>query len=483
MNLRSLFGRLLTIAVTCGLVGGGAARADDLTTQMDNMFGTMTNVTSPTAYMGQSRGVISGGSFEVRTSIAHPNLISFDPPHMKAGCGGIDMYGGSLSFISKDQFVELLRTIAANASGYLFSLALSQMCPNCAHLMHTLQQDMQRLNSGMTNSCQMVEGAFARAGIDQGSFSGLQSTWLNTTAGTVNDWLSGSSQSPNKTDPNDLAMQNTPAQFENQVTGNMMWKALLGSSAGSWFSTTSTDLQQYIMSLTGSIVLCHLQDPGCPASPQTQPGNQNMMQTNWLPPLFELTDLVYGASATGPLKHYVCDDPSPDKCFSPGVEQDGNFKGMLTRVNDILLGGDGYVGIVNKYCEDSGQLSAEEQSFIEMSGLAGKAVRDFASEAGCGTALSIGARLAPQIAVDLSYQIAIDLMKAAEGSARGAVGNPGFAKMLEELRNRRQALIQEKNKLDQENQINYSNVAYLNQMMQALPKTPRPSMRDTIVRQ
>jgi len=33
----------------------------DLQQEMDAMFGTMTNVTSPTAHLGQRRGVITGG--------------------------------------------------------------------------------------------------------------------------------------------------------------------------------------------------------------------------------------------------------------------------------------------------------------------------------------------------------------------------------------------------------------------------------------
>jgi len=43
----------------------------DLQQEMDGMFGTMTNVTAPTAHLGQRRGVITGGSLVARNGITN----------------------------------------------------------------------------------------------------------------------------------------------------------------------------------------------------------------------------------------------------------------------------------------------------------------------------------------------------------------------------------------------------------------------------
>ncbi|MDN4704685.1 conjugal transfer protein TraH [Vibrio parahaemolyticus] len=43
------------------------------------------------------------------------NLVSFTPPSWKAGCGGVDMFGGSFSFINAEQLVTMMRAVAANA--------------------------------------------------------------------------------------------------------------------------------------------------------------------------------------------------------------------------------------------------------------------------------------------------------------------------------------------------------------------------------
>jgi conjugative transfer pilus assembly protein TraH len=125
---------------------------------MDAMFGTLTNATSPTAHLGQRRGVITGGSLVTRNRIMSTNLVSVVPPSFSAGCGGIDLYGGSFSFINLNQFVTLMRSVAANAAGYAFQLAINAMCPDCGNVMSDLQKKIQQMNQLFSNSCQLAQG-------------------------------------------------------------------------------------------------------------------------------------------------------------------------------------------------------------------------------------------------------------------------------------------------------------------------------------
>ena len=96
--------------------------------KMDSMFGEMSNITNPGVFETQRRGVISGGSIYVRNPMMTTSLVNLQTPSWKAGCGGIDLFGGSFSFINADQFVQLLRTVAANAKGYAF-----QTVERCVH--------------------------------------------------------------------------------------------------------------------------------------------------------------------------------------------------------------------------------------------------------------------------------------------------------------------------------------------------------------
>ena len=82
------------------------------------LAGMYTAAGSPGVYQTQNSGVISGGYVAVRTPIQDVNLISFSPPNIGAGCGGIDLFMGSFSFVNAQAFENLLRQIGQQALGY-----------------------------------------------------------------------------------------------------------------------------------------------------------------------------------------------------------------------------------------------------------------------------------------------------------------------------------------------------------------------------
>lgn len=123
----------LCIAVGTLMMTADTAEAHGLQSEMDKLFGQMSNTTPPGVYESQRRGVLAGGRVTGKAKIFDENIVAFAPPSWKAGCGGVDLFGGSLSFINADQIVQLLRSVAANAKGYAFQLALItffQMAPN-----------------------------------------------------------------------------------------------------------------------------------------------------------------------------------------------------------------------------------------------------------------------------------------------------------------------------------------------------------------
>ena len=85
-----------------------------------NDIGAYGNVTGPNAYRGQTMNLYTGGSLYMRTPVRNYQLASIAPPSFTAGCGGIDLFAGSFSFINKEQFVALLRNIGNNAIGAAF---------------------------------------------------------------------------------------------------------------------------------------------------------------------------------------------------------------------------------------------------------------------------------------------------------------------------------------------------------------------------
>ena len=104
---------MLWMAIVIGVFSSTAhAGSSEL---LDEMFDMYLNVTPGQAFETQRRGGMTFGSVVTRHRIVRPNLIAYTPPSIQGGCGGIDLYGGSFSFINKDQLNQALRSIASNA--------------------------------------------------------------------------------------------------------------------------------------------------------------------------------------------------------------------------------------------------------------------------------------------------------------------------------------------------------------------------------
>src|SRR5690606_37988731 len=71
-----------------------------LADELDDMF---SNVTAPGSFSTTLRQGWAGGGVGIRAPIRNISVISFDPPRLSAGCGGIDLFGGSFSFINSEQ--------------------------------------------------------------------------------------------------------------------------------------------------------------------------------------------------------------------------------------------------------------------------------------------------------------------------------------------------------------------------------------------
>src|SRR5262245_1762640 len=113
MRTRNLFSALVTVAAGRRLPALGYGMPDLYTEA-----GLYANVTGPGAYRGQTMGLLTGGSMFVRAPQRTYQLASVAGPNLKAGCGGIDLFAGSFSFINEAQFVALLKNIGQNALGY-----------------------------------------------------------------------------------------------------------------------------------------------------------------------------------------------------------------------------------------------------------------------------------------------------------------------------------------------------------------------------
>ena len=134
-----------TLAATLLLAIQASQASANVSQSMQDWFndiGAYGNVTGANAYRGQTMNFYTGGSLYMRTPVRNYPLASITPPSFRAGCGGIDLYAGSFSFINKDQFVALLRNIGNNAIGAAFNMALCSMSPDLCDLLKYLQDQV-----------------------------------------------------------------------------------------------------------------------------------------------------------------------------------------------------------------------------------------------------------------------------------------------------------------------------------------------------
>ncbi|HDO1358934.1 TPA: conjugal transfer protein TraH [Aeromonas veronii] len=347
----------LCIAVGTLMMTADTAEAHGLQSEMDKLFGQMSNTTPPGVYESQRRGVLAGGRVTGKAKIFDENIVAFAPPSWKAGCGGVDLFGGSLSFINADQIVQLLRSVAANAKGYAFQLALDNVFPDGAKWIENFQKKVQALNEHLGNSCQLAQGIVNDATSSFDMQHKTDASLKATTTGLFEDFFASNTQSTGKS-PMEELKANKPTEYK-KLIGNIVWKQLKSNNTSSWFSYGDNTLLESIMSLTGTVIIGDLiNDPnatgnGAKTSPLTTlPGNK-----------ISLSDLISGGS----VKIYSCGSDTTD-CLTAGTAGGGNktivLKGMRNQITDILLGTSSTPGVIYKYATNSGTLTDPEKAFV-----------------------------------------------------------------------------------------------------------------------
>ncbi len=378
--------------------------------EMNRMFGDMTNVSEPGVYETQRRGVIAGGSVRNRSKIMTENPVSLTLPSVRAGCGGIDLFGGSLSFINGDQFIELLRSIASNAKGYAFQIALSSMCEKCSQYMETLQKKVQALNQYFGNSCQLAQGAvndtlsaFGQKGLTDASLLSA----AEGTADLFTSWSSADGTSPYRK----AAKSPAASKADGKIFGNILWKSLRKSGAADWFTGGDTKLLEEIMSITGTVIVSD--SGGDDPDVAELPGG-----------LIGIEDLLFG----GTVSVYRCD--SADECLRPSVTS-RKIEGLAVRIRNVLTGDGTGPGLIAKFAGNSGTVTDTEKAVMGISPAFGSMIRNL-SALSPDSAVSFAYEAAPFLALHETQRLMRSMLRAASAAAASG-GNAWSGRVQEKI--------------------------------------------------
>ncbi|MBF0391517.1 MAG: conjugal transfer protein TraH [Alphaproteobacteria bacterium] len=394
------------LLLATALVLAPTASRAGLQSEMDAMLGTMSNVTPPGVYENQTRGVLSGGQVTVKSRITNENLVSFVPPSFSAGCGGIDFFAGSFSFINMEQFTELLRNVASNAAGYAFYIALDVACPTCKQTIETLQQKIQQLNEHFGNSCQMAQGLVTdvRSAITRGEVT--DTGLIGTTKGVFTDTFNALGNAAAK-DP--IAELANNSNGEEQLTGNIVWRALIDTNAVGRFATADSQMLQIIQSITGTVIVTIADD---------DEKTGKTYKKDFLPGGYvKIRDLIEG---NGELKYKTCaDGVGAEQCLVLGDGKIVGFKGFSALVHEMLLGTGATTGIVSKLANELPLSDGEKGFLASLGGVIGTTIVQMAVKGGEVAATSYAREVAPLVAMEMAEQIIWDMVRVAQNAVMG----------------------------------------------------------------
>ena len=394
---------LVSCALSVMLATASIQANAGIQSQMDEVFGIMSNFTQPGAFNTQRRGILSGGGLQARNPITSSQLLSLQLPSVRAGCGGIDIFAGSFSFISADQFVQFLRSIASNAAGYAFKVALEAGCSVCANVMDTLQAVSQAMNNTNMNSCQLAQGIVNDVSSSALGYNIQHGASLMEMGRGIYEDFSAALKAGEGDGPYDHT-DKLSDQDKEAIQGNIMWQNLVKNNSKQAIPSPGSDRDEYgeMMALTGTIII---------TEPKTNEEGNKAPNVTSLASIMRLQDIVEGGDN---INVYECND---DKCESPTIKQK-TVVGLYSRFRTALLGdaGDGSAGLVAKFGQNAnnGLTNLEMAVMTNLTGAAGAMIRNVSTAK--ISEVSFVDQLAYAVAMAHAHDYALDLLRIAESA-------------------------------------------------------------------
>lgn len=316
----------ILVSILLASMSHSAIAANAISKQMDDAFGSLSNVTSPKAYDTARRGVFSGGQVFIKNPTKRVTPVTVTAPSFSAGCGGIDIYGGSFSFINADQMIETFQAIGSNALGYGIKLAVQAGCPTCEQVMTSLEKTAQMINSMNIDSCQAAQGIVG-AGVDFATTS--QSDTASKTklaaGGFADDFSSAWTWANEEPDsPSEALKSKNPSAYAKEITGNITWRSLQETDAKTVFGGDDQFLEM-LMTMVGSVIV---KNP----DPSDKEADPKLITLNGYG--ISLAEVIKG----GNLSIYKCDATGADECLDPPLKPSYNITddGLKKRISDSL---------------------------------------------------------------------------------------------------------------------------------------------------
>lgn len=307
-------------------------------------LGMANNITEGGGYQDQTGGFYTGGRVFARSRVNNADLLSLQFPHYRAGCGGIDLFLGGFSYINAQQFIQLLRNIGSNASGYAFNLALATVTPQIKSVLDELAAKVQKMTNQSINSCEAAATLVGGMWPQSDASSQLLCNAMSKDLGIASDWAQGRQKCGAEEQRTSVLARKGEKPGFKDILGdefNIAWKAIQKNG----FLSKDSQLAEFFMTVSGTIV-----------SQQVS----NEIQVKVLPSKSNDPQLL-SALITGnvPVQIYKCDTLSEDKCLAPTLQNVTlpKEKALYGAVHRLLLS-------LSKKVREDEKISEQERGFV-----------------------------------------------------------------------------------------------------------------------
>lgn len=140
----------LPLLAVCGFASPASAQS-----WAESWFDNVT-YTSPGSFEDQTRGYITAGGMSGRVDVHNDYLMSVTLPKIRAGCGGIDMFLGGMSFLDPDYLVQKLESILQAAPAVAFQYLLETLDEKMGNIISKMEAATNFLNSIQVNDCRLA---------------------------------------------------------------------------------------------------------------------------------------------------------------------------------------------------------------------------------------------------------------------------------------------------------------------------------------
>lgn len=338
---------LIACLFSCALQAGVG---EDLRKFFDKS-GVLSNSSKSRAVQLQASGHYSGGSFTARNAVRPlPKPIHLEPPHLTAGCGGIDVHFGSFSHISGKELEEFFKATVSNAVGYTAMMFLEETMPQVAGIQKTLKSITDLATLRNMNSCALATqaGEYGRR-----ILTGQNACGQKASSGRSDDFEASNKKCATSQKERDKFAEKNP---DDTSLGdkNLAWMAIKKSpSFQSDGGRLDRDLGEFAMSLTGTVIVkkaSSSKEKGEKEGPRFETKHfPSKMDDNFLASFFEGTEVRDKEGKTQerePCKRYRCDNV--EGCLvvkevqSHWSEKDswkGRVKGLILSIQEKIESG------------------------------------------------------------------------------------------------------------------------------------------------